>query len=402
MRTIKFPNELLSASNDARYRYFSNYIAAHPKLDETHHTLFRLLDHRRDPATIIVDGLTGVGKSTLRRIIVKQIMDRFIADATSDRSIIPVVSISAVTPGKPDFDWEDFYARALLSMNEPLVDHKIDLRMPDKRLKDYVGYDKYQRMKSSALRRAFESALVHRDPKALLIDEAQAIGKISSGRKLLTQLEILKDITESTRKTLVLFGTHDLKHFMNLNGQTARRSIYIHFERYRADIPADITKFQAMLESFRRHIPIADVVDFVNEWEYFYAGSCGCGGTLSVWLLAAVDLALQEGSTVLSLNHLKRTALSPAQVRTIQMEALENEGYPVEKPEVETKLYSYESLRGLLRLPSEKHAETVVQHEQTHSESQQPVKKQPKKGNKRPGLRNPTRDPVGMKQTEVA
>ncbi len=71
---------------------------------------------------IIVYGKTGVGKTTLRRILVKQRTGHFVAQASSDSSFIPLASVSAVSPCKRGFDWDDFYARALLSMNEPIVD----------------------------------------------------------------------------------------------------------------------------------------------------------------------------------------------------------------------------------------------------------------------------------------
>ncbi len=71
---------------------------------------------------IIVYGKTGVGKTTLRRILVKQRTGHFVAQASSDGSLVPLASVSAVTPGKPGFDWDHFYERALLSMNEPIVD----------------------------------------------------------------------------------------------------------------------------------------------------------------------------------------------------------------------------------------------------------------------------------------
>ena len=52
-----------------------------------------------------------------------------------------------------------------------------------------------------------------------MIDEAQHLGKIASGRRLLDQLDVIKSIANQTKTVHVLFGTYDLLAFRNLNGQ---------------------------------------------------------------------------------------------------------------------------------------------------------------------------------------
>ena len=78
---------------------------------------------------------------------------------------------------------------------------------------------------STEYRYAVEQAVRYRRPVAVMIDEAQHLGKIPSGRRLLDQLDVIKSIANQTKTAHVLFGTYDLLAFRNLNGQLARRSL---------------------------------------------------------------------------------------------------------------------------------------------------------------------------------
>ena len=84
-------------------------------------------------------------------------------------------------------------------------------------------------------RYAVEQAVRYRRPVAIMIDEAQHLGKIPSGRRLLDQLDVVKSIANQTKTVHVLLGTYDLLAFRNLNVQLSRRSIDVHLARYHAD-----------------------------------------------------------------------------------------------------------------------------------------------------------------------
>jgi hypothetical protein len=75
---------------------------------------------------------------------------------------------------------------------------------------------------STEYRYAVEQAVRYRRPIAVMIDEAQHLGKIPSGRRLLDQLDVVKSIANQTKTLHVLFDTYDLRAFRNLNGQLSR------------------------------------------------------------------------------------------------------------------------------------------------------------------------------------
>ena len=93
-----------------------------------------------------------------------------------------------------------------------------------------------------------------------MIDEAQHLGKIPSGRRLLDQLDVIKSIANQTKTVHVLFGTYDLLAFRNLNGQLSRRSIDVHLARYRAEDSEDRQTFINVVQSFEKELPFEDSV----------------------------------------------------------------------------------------------------------------------------------------------
>src|SRR5947209_2294878 len=134
-------------------------------------------------------------------------------------------------------------------MDEPLVDRKrLPARDLDRIFEERLGLT--DRSPGSEYRYAVEQTLRHRRPVAVMIDEAQHLAKVASGRRLLDQLDVIKSIANRTNTVHVLFGTYDLLAFRNLNGQLSRRSVDVHFPRYRAEFADDRKAFMGVLGSF--------------------------------------------------------------------------------------------------------------------------------------------------------
>src|SRR5437870_5260933 len=99
----------------------------------------------------------------------------------------------------------------------------------------------------TTLRLRMEQALRHRRPAAVLIDEAQHVTKMASGRRLADQLDYLKSLASVTGCVHVLIGTYELLPCRNLSAQLSRRSIDLHFQRYQVDNPDDVIAFQRVI-----------------------------------------------------------------------------------------------------------------------------------------------------------
>src|SRR6266700_5627552 len=110
--------------------------------------------------------------------------------------------------------------------------------------------------------------------------------------------------------TYILVGTYDLLVFRNLSAQLSRRSIDIHFSRYRATNEADMRAFKSVLWSFQRNVPLEEEPDLLQHWKYCYERTIGCVGVLKDWLTRALAEAMEKGEKTLSRALLEEHALS--------------------------------------------------------------------------------------------
>jgi energy-coupling factor transporter ATP-binding protein EcfA2 len=327
----KFPTDLLSQPIQARWTYFQQKIVAHPRLMAVHQSLMQAIRYATNGRLILVFGPTGVGKTTLRRGIERALIEVLLSALAQDPGRIPVASLEAVSPERGQFDWQDFYTRALIALNEPLIQHKL---APGNELAwDAAGVqcnEHGQLVMSSKLtvgklRRALESCLRHRRPAAFIIDEAQHLQKIAGGRRLRDQMDAIKSLAERSGTVHVLIGTYELLNLTNLSDQLSRRSYPIPFSRYRADEEADRKAFKGVIRTFQDHLPLPESPDLVGQWDYLYEYAAGCVGILKVWLCDALAAALERGEKTITHQQLKRHAMSPDRLMNIIREMREGE-----------------------------------------------------------------------------
>lgn len=373
--TAGFPRELLARPPEERLAYFRAYTVAHPLLAEAKDKLMASISESAPNSLVFVFGPTGVGKTTLRLKAEQVISNELRSGLEQDRGRIPVVGVEAIAPESGRFCWTDHFRRLLLAMDEPLTDCKRDAETL------YVRHNSRSGSKSTTAeyRHAVEQALRFRRPAAVMIDEAQHLSKMASGRRLLDQLDVLKSMANQTRIVHVLFGTYDLLSFRNLNGQLSRRSLDVHFPRYRAESDSDRQVFVNVLGSFAHHMPLPEQPDLAAEWEFLYERSIGCVGILKQWLTRALHSVLRRGGKTIARQDLEAQALSVLQCEKILSETAEGELRAAEPAEARGALQVRLGLR------------TGVVHRNGD------VSKPNIPGNtRRPGMRLPRRDRIGM------
>jgi hypothetical protein len=318
-----FPRELLDRPPKERLAYFKDYALAHPLLRTAYSALMRVIREPAGASIISVCGPTGVGKTTLLRRVQKDLIEGALPDLKKDPGRIAVVCIEAIAPDSGNFNWKDYYIRALKAFNEPLIDKKSCPGASSISQERHVPI--HRDRVTTDLRRALEQALRHRRPDAFVIDEAQHLTKMASGRRLQDQLDSVKSLANLTGTLHVLVGTYELLAFRELSGQLSRRKVDIHFPRYRAEYKEDLQAFINVLHTFEHHLPLKEKPNLVQSWEYCYERSIGCVGVLKDWLTRALAFALEEDAVTLSLTHLKQCALSVSQCEKMATEALEGE-----------------------------------------------------------------------------
>jgi hypothetical protein len=273
----------------------------------------------------MVLGPTGVGKSTLRAKVEQMLTMEMLPELEATPGRLPVVSVECIAPESGTFNWRDHFVRLLLQMDEPLVDRKRNLEDPVRTADRVMSFMPNTRAAGAAYHHATEQALRFRRPVAVLLDEAQHLARTGSGRRLSDQLDVIKSIANRTDTVHVLFGTYELLAFRNLSAQLSRRSVDIHFPRYRADDPKDREMFLNVVRSFEQQLPLSQPPDLVRDWEYLYERSIGCVGVLKDWLVRALTGVFRRNATVLTIRDLQAHALSVSQCDKMLSETLEGE-----------------------------------------------------------------------------
>jgi AAA domain-containing protein len=367
-----------------RLERFRNFTMAHPRLVEARDELVDAIDGAAPGSLVFVLGPTGVGKTTVRMKVEDLLIQQMAPTMTADSGRLPFASVEVVPPDTGRFRWRDYFSRLLVAMNEPLIDFKttrgVGCTQVTNKPPSMVG--------SAELGYAVEQALRHRHPPVVFVDEAQHLARVASGRRLSDQLDVIKSIANRTETVHVLLGTYELLAFRNLSAQLSRRSVDLHFQRYRADSAEDRQVFRGVLLSFQKQLPLPKAeTDLVAIWEFLYERSVGCVGILKEWLMRACVRAIKHGAVALSREHLERTALSISQCEKILAESREGE----------TRLNDHDArprLRTLLGIEPQERGSSHVE-----SDESAPSRRRKRR---RPGQRAPRRDPITQEAAAYA
>ncbi len=340
-----FPTALLTQSTTEKLLYFDNYTMAHPRLEEAFNFLKLAVSNSSESRIIFIYGPTGVGKTTLRLLIEKWLVESSLPQLEIDSGCLPFASVEAVVQKSGIFNSKDHIKRCLFALNEPLIEHKVDYGTRGIYRNNSGQIVIESSLIETDLGWALEQALKHRKPKIFFIDEAHHMLMVASGRKLTDLPEAIKSLASRTRVVHGLVGTYELLTLHDVGDQLSRRSVYLHFPRYHADVEQDREVFQSVVWGFQLHMPLEQEPDLVSHWDYCYERSLGCVGILKNWFQNALFDAINEGAISVELKHLERRALSVAQCRNILKKIKEGEN---NQAQIEAEV---QQLRAELGLP---------------------------------------------------
>ena len=387
--TSDYSKDLLAASDAEKINYFRNFTVVHRLLKQAYEEFLDAVNNPGGASLILLFGPTGVGKTTLLAQVMKIIFEQNQALMMQDRAYLPIAGVEVRSPDSGSFDWKDYYKSVLIAVSEPFTDYKV--RTSSSRIYGDGSEQKIVKVKPNLtnLRADVEHIFKQRQLIVFLVDEAQRFAKIGSGRKQQDQMDAIQSMASFTETRHGLFGTYELLQLRNLSGQLSRRSIDIHFPRYKSENSEDIKDFQRVLKSFSLAIPLPETPDLEKRWDYFYERSIGCVGIVKDWLTQSLRKALSESSNSLKDKYLQTYAPSVSKSVRMLTEAIEGENILLESES------QVEKLRASLGLQIHLSQNLNQSDKSDNNYSSKDSKTKTNHKKRRPGERNPKRDVVG-------
>jgi AAA domain len=346
-------------------------------------------------AYLLVYGPSGVGKSTMINHIVRRLNTSRLNAPEGGTGSHPMLLLEVRPPDGELFHRTDYYRTALRCLGKTSFERRMTVDISTEHAWENKGAGRTSSRyhDDPELRHALEDTLRTQHVRAVVLDEAQHLMTAGKATTPLEQLDWLKSMTNVTGVLHILLGTYSLLHFCNLNGQTARRGLEIHFPRYQFHAESDCQAFRNVLLTLLTQMPLAvDREALIQHWSYFYVRSIGCVGVLKEWLVRATALALREGSDALTLTHLERRALSEAKCERMVADIMDGENELRYPEEHRHRLLSLLGVRDMPSLASSPATPTPLAPLASAVPHAEPPKKTAKQ---RVGVRGPHRDPVG-------
>lgn len=286
LRALSRP-EVLALSTEQKMQYFHAIQVRHKKLEMIGQDLMPLLSPYNETNIIAIIGATGVGKTTLSKILLRSLIEKHYSLQAADTSAVPFIFTAAPANGDKSISWATFYEKVMREAGEILIEKKHANVIEN----GHISIRPRRHRTLAAMRDSLESMLKHRKVRVLVVDEAFHLLRFGNYSAV---MDTLKSLADATGIKILLIGSYDLFDLVTDYGQVARRAEILHFERYDASKPADVREFEKLVSKLQKYWPCEEVPALSAIAKELLEASLGCAGLLKTLELQALVLQLEN------------------------------------------------------------------------------------------------------------
>lgn len=349
-------------------QHFDELVVRHAIFLELRDELLAAIQDGARGRVIMIVGPTGVGKTWLSLDVIEILIDY--VEKNPELGYGRPLFLEAESPEYGEFSWRSFYVQGLRKLGEPAIRSKRNIDRLIEELRLGKPIPTYQPLKVHELRTLYLQALEELRPIAVFVDEVASMGKSHSHENRGGNLNVLKSFSNQRTTIHVLLGTIDAKKMLYHEAQTARRVEPVPFWHY-SRVNPDVSYFVKIMKETLEEVGVVAEHSLFQDEQFIYAHSLGLAGVGIDWLRRSTERMFRARSKVLKKEHLQTTRLS-----NLQLSAMARDMKVFEREYSETKDFDVHKFfdEAGTNATSKSAPVTVAA--------------------RRPGQRNPTRDPV--------
>ena len=317
-------------------------------------------------SVIPIIGPPGAGKSTALSELAAML-----AGPTEmwAQGTIPIICITLEKAVKGFYNSKDTYLRGHAAIEHPYYSPYLSKRQP---MESEELWLKTVRLSCTEgnLRVALETGMKSRGTKFLIVDELDMLLSVQGKERAFDHLDSLKGLARAAGAVLIVAGTYLALDVWNCTGQLNRRSYDVYVCRYRASAE-DLIEFRRILSALSEGVPLPNGIDLCTWDELIHEATLGLIGEVAKLLEEALTNMELSGASVLTENLIRSGIMAQTKLHTLIRETRVGEV----------------TLFGKSDLPD---VGPMVDGERPAHTPRKPTK-----GRRKPGLRKPSRDPVG-------
>lgn len=353
-----------------------NKMLDHRKFSESFRLAYSMASQADPGSLLFIVGPSGVGKSTLRARLSSELVAM---PSEWPPGHIPILSLNVKNPDRGFFSPKDFATRMVSAIGDPfhgqlsantLDDQDKSEALIAEMVKENVLKQMRLSMTEANLLRVFQEQARVRSLRFILLDEAQLLCIVQNNRDPGDYLENLKILAIELGIVILLFGTYQLLQIWNYTSQLNRRCFTVHLQRYDKEVATDVDEFRNLLNQMSEPSGEENRKLILDRWSLIYDATLGIVGEVDAFLFRAHQLAKAMNEPVLKIEHLVAAIYTHAQLAKLYNDVALGES-------VLAKATEFPDMIDVIR--------KIVDGRQ----------KPRQRGRRRPGLRNPIRDPTG-------